>query len=661
MPMLPNVTTLSYDAPSSFMHREFAQLPLDARRCEAIALIDEVLASYGYSESYSPSVSSEFVSGLPESARLADARRADVLLLHGSYNGQSFAQQVGRWMSVYGMLSQVASPHGDHYALGARAALLDMESRRRATLSPEQRVAEEVEAGDYSSTSVARTLNSFDLSATDDSLARFWFAALNEDSRRFSEPTVSRFEIEWLANPGVEACTGIYCERPSTVELRIATRGRHTTRRWCSSCTPASCNPHDRPRDESWLAEVCTVAYFANGGDTLVSDPYTYAAALADTASSLVACPRCSVWHVLSADDGSSWFARNPCHNCGHRTMPVVVHGHSAHAPRAALVVESERRASNTTYFGIELEFEFNAQPSRERSNDDDDDDESDDEDDGGTSSEDGANLLYDYQRPDTYIYKHDGSLRCGAELVTAPASAAWWRSDKASWSELFANLRRNGFRSYDTETCGMHIHISRTAFTPTSLYSLMSLLYENASLFKTLCQRDGNNYCSYSGSDSRNKKSRLAKAKLIRPYWSNDADFNDFDRYVAVNLPPDKPTVELRGMRGTLNVDSFYKNIEMAVSLTDFVNQAGMRDGASGSAYLKYVLSRSKQYPHLTAFVNEHRRKVANSIGLTAHKFENTLLPLAHAERPARAKLVATPTVDARRPRSLSFASAGC
>ena len=62
---------------------------------------------------------------------------------------------------------------------------------------------------------------------------------------------------------------------------------------------------------------------------------------------------------------------------------------------------------------------------------------------------------------------KHDGSLSNGFELVTHPMSLEY-HQEEMPWPEVLRTARSLGYRSHQTQTCGLHVHVSRKAFGET-------------------------------------------------------------------------------------------------------------------------------------------------------------------------------------------------
>ena len=63
----------------------------------------------------------------------------------------------------------------------------------------------------------------------------------------------------------------------------------------------------------------------------------------------------------------------------------------------------------------------------------------------------------------DLYYLKNDSSIDDGFEVVSHPFSHTWYYKNKSIFNDLLYTLRNNGFRSYNTSTCGIHIHITKS------------------------------------------------------------------------------------------------------------------------------------------------------------------------------------------------------
>ena len=70
-------------------------------------------------------------------------------------------------------------------------------------------------------------------------------------------------------------------------------------------------------------------------------------------------------------------------------------------------------------------------------------------------------------QIPDIAQLKYDSSIGGGFEIVTQPHTFEKYRDDSSILWETIDTLRKvHGARSWDAKTCGLHIHVSRNAFS---------------------------------------------------------------------------------------------------------------------------------------------------------------------------------------------------
>lgn len=198
------------------------------------------------------------------------------------------------------------------------------------------------------------------------------------------------------------------------------------------------------------------------------------------------------------------------------------------------------------------------------------------------------AEAVIDALGDDFAVLKEDGSLDSGFEIVSAPATA---EIHHERWEGLFTwHAKRSALRSYDTSTCGMHVHISREGLTQLQIGRMLVFLHnpDNAEFVQKIAQRDPSQWASC-----------RAKKKYA------DAKCRDGDRYVALNLRP-RHTVELRIFKGTLKRESFYKNLEFAAALVAFTAPAerSLTDAGRSEEFVRFVRKNRKAYPHLDDFL---------------------------------------------------------
>ena len=147
-----------------------------------------------------------------------------------------------------------------------------------------------------------------------------------------------------------------------------------------------------------------------------------------------------------------------------------------------------------------------------------------------------------------------------------------------------------NGYNSYNANTCGRHIHISKKAFTTWQLYRFLKFFVENKEFIIGISQRKLDKLQKWANIEDDNNSELIYKAKK--------KDGNSA-RYVAVNLQ-NNATIEIRIFRGTLNGQSFYKNIEFVYSLFMYTKE---NNEISLQGYKDYI-SNSCDYSNLKKFI---------------------------------------------------------
>lgn len=184
---------------------------------------------------------------------------------------------------------------------------------------------------------------------------------------------------------------------------------------------------------------------------------------------------------------------------------------------------------------------------------------------------------------------KRDGSLTDGMEVVSHPMTHDAFR---VLWPELrgwLAACVEAGWRSHDTETCGLHIHIGRTGMEGGfHLYKLLRLFYEQQVFMFRF---------------SRRKKKHLAQwasfkdaSLLDLPRKASRGHLDRETRYCFVNTC-NASTVEVRGWRGTLKEDTFRATIEVTLAAVAYTRTV-VPDAITLDGFLGYLAKERKTYP---------------------------------------------------------------
>lgn len=200
----------------------------------------------------------------------------------------------------------------------------------------------------------------------------------------------------------------------------------------------------------------------------------------------------------------------------------------------------------------------------------------------------------------DFLYFKNDGSLHNGFEIVTHPMTISYIKQNKNVWADILNELRSNKYRSYDTSTCGMHIHISKNAFTTWHLYRFMKFFVDNSDFVTKISQRKIENLDRWAALTDDPSESNKEFTDDVLMYKAKKKRGND-KRYLAVNLRNEK-SVEIRIFRGTLNDSSFFKNIEFVQALYDYTKSISESD-MSLQSFFTFIRD-NNEYPYLRKFI---------------------------------------------------------
>lgn len=248
-----------------------------------------------------------------------------------------------------------------------------------------------------------------------------------------------------------------------------------------------------------------------------------------------------------------------------------------SHRPTPKFHQQAAERGHRPPYFGIELEVE-NVEDVVHR-----------------------EEMAEDISQDFMYC-KDDGSLSNGFEIVTHPLSEGWINKNRGKFRTILTKLKENGYKSYQTSTCGIHIHISKSSFTTAHLYRFMKFFYDNHALILVMSQR---------------REALLSRWAKLGTYTESqlqrmaDKKFRSSDRYTAVNLTAN--TAEVRIFRGTLHDVSFFKNLEFLASLFRFTKGNSI---ISPSRYFDWVKKHKDEYSNLDAFLSRKTVQIDMATG---------------------------------------------
>lgn len=173
----------------------------------------------------------------------------------------------------------------------------------------------------------------------------------------------------------------------------------------------------------------------------------------------------------------------------------------------------------------------------------------------------------------DEMRFAHDGSLNNGFECISQPHTVEDFWSKQDKWAKMLQYLASQGYRSHDTNTCGLHIHISRRMFGSTeklqdeAIAKVYTFFDDN---WRDLClvsRRNCFDYCEKNQLGSTQQSNvRYGHTTKLKE-WRKNAK-REGGHYVALNNA-NCNTFEYRLGRGTLNPWSFFAWIDLIVTIT--------------------------------------------------------------------------------------------
>lgn len=235
--------------------------------------------------------------------------------------------------------------------------------------------------------------------------------------------------------------------------------------------------------------------------------------------------------HYLNDDDDYGY-----CHSCwGEHGERRAIHDYY-YKPEPIFYGEGDR------FFGVELEM-----------------------DEGGEIDSKARKILEvaNANGPRAYA-KHDGSLNDGFELVTEPHTLAAHEGD-FPWKDVLEKAIGLGYTSHLAQTCGLHVHINRTAFGNTSTEQERAIARV---LF--FVENHWNELLRFSRRTKRQMERWSARyGRRDDPKAVLDHAKSSGERHSYVNLSNAR-TIELRGFRGTLKYTSFMATLQLVDRVCD-------------------------------------------------------------------------------------------
>ena len=213
----------------------------------------------------------------------------------------------------------------------------------------------------------------------------------------------------------------------------------------------------------------------------------------------------------------------------------------------------------------------------------------------GDKDRERAMNHIASHFHDDILYLQHDGTVHNGAEVVTHPITYELLRKDAHGFKNMFHK------DMVKHKSCGMHIHMSKDAFTPMHLFKFMNFLSNNPRFTEYIAERKGGDAKQWLLTHPELLMDK-AQGKNIDPH-----------KYVDINLQHPK-SVEIRIFAGVTTYAGLMKNVEFCVALHEFAGQATKTNSAKTEEFVKFVRKYRAKYTYLWDIISKAPKNVVEN-----------------------------------------------
>jgi hypothetical protein len=178
------------------------------------------------------------------------------------------------------------------------------------------------------------------------------------------------------------------------------------------------------------------------------------------------------------------------------------------------------------------------------------------------------TNDFYNDKTGQFAIMKSDGSLSNGFEIVTCPATL---NAHRENWDKFLNGAAIKHLKSWNTDTTGMHIHISRNHLTQLDIGKLLVFINDSKN-------EEFVNHIAGRNSDQWAKKSNKKISDAV----------HSSEKYEAVNMSH-RNTIEFRIFKGNLAKQGLFRVMEFVHALVGFSKTTSMTK-LSYKDFIKYM-----------------------------------------------------------------------
>lgn len=266
-----------------------------------------------------------------------------------------------------------------------------------------------------------------------------------------------------------------------------------------------------------------------------------------------IECQECG--GVIRSDE-ACWDAEinaHVCESCYNEARRIILPYHSPRRPDIEFL-HTAAEFPNPLYFGVELEI------------------------DGAGEDDDNARTILEALGAEHAHAEHDGSLDDGFELVSQPFTMRYYTQTLSTrYAEAMTTAADLGYKSHDTNTCGLHIHVGREGLGSTveeredTITKLWILMYRFQAQLVTLSRRSTGNLLRWAAlptlGDIGENSYQTLRTQALPDIKLKLKQRGAHNRYKALNLT-NSNTIEFRLFRGTLKHSTLTATLQLVHNL---------------------------------------------------------------------------------------------
>ena len=218
-----------------------------------------------------------------------------------------------------------------------------------------------------------------------------------------------------------------------------------------------------------------------------------------------------------------------------------------------------------------------------------------------GGQYERGAEFMVENSNNESLWYlKHDGSLNYGFEIVSHPMELEYHQS---IGYDLLKELAQKGFSGFRTDTCGLHVHVSRAGFSGRAhILRFAYFAARNSEQMIRLAGRNSERWANFS--ELRDQSTSVMK-RANR--WGQTGG----NRYNAINFN-NHDTLELRFFKSSLRPQRLLSALELTDAMVEYTRSLTVPECIDGGLdwqhFTRWLVVRETEYPNLLEYCKKFK-----------------------------------------------------